>query len=249
MSKHLAVIFAGGTGSRMGLSALPKQFITVNDKPILIWTLEYFEQHPLIDEIYLACIEEWIGYTTNLLAEYRIKKVTAIVPGGKTAQHSIYHALIEARNNNPADAIVLIHDGVRPFISARLITNLIETVKTKGNAITCTPCHETIIICGEENKISDIPIRRHTFAAQAPQAFYLGDVLNAHDEIRKINPDYEDIVDACTLYGLLKREVAMVPGNIGNIKITRPEDVYILKGLLRYRESEEIILGHSLLDV
>jgi len=241
VTKNLAIIFAGGVGSRMGEPSLPKQFIEVYDKPVLIWTLECFEQHPQIDEIYLACKEEWIDHTKTLLVEFNINKVKTIVPGGETAQHSIYNALIEARGNNTEDAIVLIHDGVRPLITEKLITNLIEMTKAAGNAITCTPCHETIIVNDDEDTVSNVPIRRHTFAAQAPQAFFLGDIINAHDEMRRNNPDYRDVVDACTLYHLLGQKINMVTGNLDNIKVTMPEDVFIFKALLKHRASKETL--------
>ena len=245
--KSIAIIFAGGVGNRMGESALPKQYIVVQERPILIRTLDNFEQHPQIDEIYVACRKEWIDYTKDLFEEYRMTKVKSIVAGGETALHSIYNALVEARAHNSEEAIVLVHDGVRPLISKRLITDLIYTTKAKDNAITCTPCHETIIVSEDLDIVSSVPIRRHTFAAQAPQAFLLGDLIAAHDEIRKVNPQYKDIVDCCTLYNVLGKDITMVTGNIGNIKITRPEDVFILEGLIKYQRSEAI-LGLSLLD-
>ncbi|MCL1847093.1 MAG: 2-C-methyl-D-erythritol 4-phosphate cytidylyltransferase [Coriobacteriia bacterium] len=247
MTKNVAIIFAGGVGSRMGETVLPKQFIEVNDKPILIWTLEYFSNHDLIDEIYIACKEEWIDHATVLLADFKVEKIKAVIPGGLTAQHSIYNALLEARSNSTEDTIVLIHDGVRPFITEKLITKLIETAAEKGNAITYTPCQETIVVSEDGAKVNSVPIRRHTHSVQAPQVFFIDDIIAAHDEIRKINPNYEDIVDACTLFDMLGKGVNLVRGNIGNIKITRPEDVFILRGLMKYRENEGLF-GLSLLD-
>ena len=248
MTKNVAIVFAGGVGSRMGETALPKQYIEVYDKPILIWTLEHFENHSLIDEVYLACRKNWIDHTQALLSQYGINKVKSIVLGGETAQHSICNALLEARANNSDDTIVLIHDGVRPYITEKLITILIETTKEKGNAITYTPCQETIVISEDEKNVSKVPIRRHTLSVQAPQAFFIDDIINAHNEIRRVNADYKDIVDACTLFNMLGKTIHLVQGNIGNIKITRPEDVFILKGLLKFRENQDLF-GLSLLDV
>lgn len=238
MTRNVGIIFAGGVGSRMGDTALPKQFIDIDGKPVLIWTLECFDRHPRIDEIYLACKEEWIGHARDLLEQYQIRKVKAVVPGGGTAQHSIYNALTEARSHNAEDTIVLIHDGIRPFITDGLITDLIETAREKGNAITYTPCQETIVVSEDEVNMRDVPIRRHTFSVQAPQAFFIDDIISAHDEIRETNPGYDDVVDACTMYDMVGRSVNLVRGNVGNIKITYPEDVYILEGLFRYRESK-----------
>lgn len=247
MSKNIAVIFAGGVGSRMGETAKPKQLIEVYEKPILIWTVEYFERHREIDEIYLACKEELINETAQLFERFNISKLSAIVPGGDTAQHSIYNVLKRAQMTCDDNTIVLIHDGVRPFISESLITNLIQTAKEKGNAITYTPCQETIIVSEDACSVDSVPVRRKTFSAQAPQVFRLSDILEAHEEIRKRDSSYSDIVDSCTLFHLLGREINLVRGNIGNIKITRPEDVYILKALLKYRRDEEV-MGVSLLE-
>ena len=250
MTKNVAIIFAGGVGSRMGNVAVPKQFIEVNNKPVLIWTLEHFAKHPLVDEVYLACKEEWIEHTKELIVHHDVEKIKAVVAGGDTAQQSIYNALVEARAHNEGntkDIVVLIHDGVRPFITDVLIDHLVETAREKGNAITSTACHETIIVSDDGVNVNSVPIRRHTFAVQAPQAFFMDDLLEAHDTIRKTNPHYEDIVDACTLYHTLGKKINLVRGNVGNIKITNPEDVYVLEGLLNYRKSNEL-LGLPLLE-
>jgi len=232
----------------MGDGAIPKQYIEIDRKPILIWTLEIFEKHPLINEVYLACKEDWIAYTHILLKEFKISKVKAIVPGGETSQHSIYNALVKARYENTEDTVVLIHDGVPPFVSSKLIVSLVETARDKGNAITYTPCQETIVISTDEEEVDSIPIRRHTLAVQAPQAFFIDDIIGAHDEIRKANPSYEDIVEACTLYSSLGKKINLVLGNRGNIKVTKPEDTYILKGLMKFQKDGEL-LGLPLLEI
>jgi 2-C-methyl-D-erythritol 4-phosphate cytidylyltransferase len=246
--KNIAVIFAGGTGQRMGETTLPKQFLEVYEKPIIIWTLEYFEEHKEIDEIHIACKEDFVEHLENLIKEFKFEKIAAIVAGGSTAQDSIYKGLLSARKNNAENSIVLIHDGVRPFITKKLISKLIASVKKKGSGVTCTPCFETIMLSDDGIKINEVPLRKNSFAAQAPQAFRLGKIIEAHEKTRKTNPSYKDLVDACTLMRKLGEEVYMVQGNIGNIKITKPEDVYILKGLFKYRKSEEII-GISLLEL
>jgi 2-C-methyl-D-erythritol 4-phosphate cytidylyltransferase len=245
---NIAILFAGGVGRRMGsYRSTPKQFIEVGDKPVIIHTLEYFQAHRDIDAIYIACVGEWIGHMEKLVGQWGMTKVRRIVEGGETAQHSIYNALTAAREECGGESIALIHDGVRPFITERLISDVIESVRNFGSAITCTPSYETVIISLDEQNIIDVPPRKNMHSAQAPQAFPLDDIIEAHDEIRKINPQYEDVVDACTIYHLLGRKVHMVAGNRGNIKITRPEDVYMLKGLFEYRRGEEI-LGITLLE-
>ena len=237
---NIAIIFAGGTGSRMG-AGLPKQFLKINGKSILIHTLENFQNSKYIDKIYISCKLEYLDETKNEIKKFQITKVKAIVPGGKTGQDSIYNALSKAAEENPEDSIVLIHDGVRPCISDEVIDKNIKSVKENGSAITCTSCYETVILSEKGKEIESIPSRDIVYTAQAPQSFYLNDILQAHNIIRKTNPLYEGIVDSCTLYRKLNKKVFMIKGNRGNIKVTTPEDFYILRALLEYKESKQIL--------
>ena len=218
---------------------IPKQFLEINGKPILIHTLELFQEHDEIDKIYVSVLEEYIKKAEKLIRKYNIDKVVKVIPGGATAQDSIYLGLKAVESENPSDSIVLLHDGVRPFVSDETISKNIESVKEKGNAITCTACYETILLSHEGNKVDQVPYRKETFAAQAPQSFRLGDIIAAHDEIRKVNPTYEDMVDACTIMTTLGKDVHMIPGNRGNIKVTTPEDVYMFRALIQYKENEQ----------
>lgn len=235
---NIAIIFAGGKGVRMGCG-IPKQFLEINGKPILIHTLELFQEHDEIDKIYVSVLEEYIKKAEKLIRKYNIDKVVKVIPGGATAQDSIYLGLKAVEAENPSDSIVLLHDGVRPFVSDETISKNIQSVKEKGNAITCTACYETILLSHEGNKVDKVPYRKETFAAQAPQSFRLGDIIAAHDEIRKVNPTYEDMVDACTIMTTLGKDVHMIPGNRGNIKVTTPEDVYMFRALIQYKENEQ----------
>ena len=237
---NIAIIFAGGTGTRMG-AGLPKQFLQINGKPILIHTLDNFQESPEIDKIYIACKEDYIEHTKKEIEKFQITKVAGIVPGGATGQDSIYNALIQAYEENPADSIVLIHDGVRPFLTDQVIHDNIESVKKYGSAITCTPCFETIILSPNGQKIESAPSRDEAYTAQAPQSFFLGEIVDAHKKIRKINPTYDGVVDSCTLLRKLGKEIYIVKGNRGNIKVTTPEDFYILRALLQYKENEQIL--------
>jgi 2-C-methyl-D-erythritol 4-phosphate cytidylyltransferase len=118
---NIAVIFAGGAGQRMKTVSRPKQFLELNGKPIMVYTLDLFDNHPMIDGIVCVCIESWIPFLEKQLKKFEINKVKVIVPGGDTGQDSIYIGLKEAKKNCSSDDIVLIHDGVRPFINADLI--------------------------------------------------------------------------------------------------------------------------------
>ena len=238
---NIAIIFAGGIGQRLnnGENSTPKQFLKINDKPIIIRTLELFQTHKDIDKIYISIHPDYYEYMQKLVKYYYITKTAGIVNGGKTGQESIYNALKLAQKENPQDSIVLIHDGVRPNITEEVITKNIECTKKNGNAITCTSCFETILISENGINPEHVPYRKDTYAAQAPQTFHLGEVIEAHEITRKINPNYTDIVDTCTLYKTLNKKTFMVKGNRGNIKITTIEDLYILRALIRYKEDLE----------
>ena len=238
---NIAIIFAGGLGQRLnnGENSTPKQFLKINDKPIIIRTLELFQTHKDIDKIYISIHPDYYEYMQELVKYYYITKTAGIANGGKTGQESIYNALKLAQKENPQDSIVLIHDGVRPNITEEVITKNIECTKKNGNAITCTSCFETILISENGINPEHVPYRKDTYAAQAPQTFHLGEVIEAHEITRKTNPNYTDIVDTCTLYKTLNKKTFMAKGNRGNIKITTIEDLYILRALIRYKEDLE----------
>ena len=204
---NIAMIFAGGRGVRMG-SGIPKQFLEIHGKPVLVHTLELFQEHDMIDKIYISVLEDYIGKTQKLVDRYGLDKVVSIIPGGATAQDSIYNVLKDAEKENDGDSIVLLHDGVRPFVSYDTIKQNIESVQKYGSAITCTACYETILLSKSGEKVDSVPYRKDTFAAQAPQSFRLKDIIAAHDEVRAINPSYENMVDACTIMTTLGKRSA-----------------------------------------
>lgn len=238
---NIAIIFAGGTGQRLnnGENSIPKQFLKINEKPIIIHTLELFQNHHSIDKIYIAIHPDYYEYMQKLVKHYYITKTAGIVKGGATGQDSIYNALKLAQSENPEDSIVLIHDGVRPNITEDVITKNIECAKKNGNAITCTSCFETILVSENGKNPQHVPYRKHTYSAQAPQSFHLGEIVQAHESTRKVNPNYTDIVDSCTLFKTLNKPTYMIFGNRGNIKITTIEDLYILRAFIRYKEDLE----------
>lgn len=245
--KNIAIIFAGGSGARMG-SGLPKQFIEVEGKPIIVHTLELFEEHPLIDEIYIACKADYIKTLEKMVKKNMISKVVKIVAGGATGQDSIYNGLSAAFEDNGGDHLVLIHDGVRPNVTEETITANINAAKENGSAITCTKFFETPIVSKDGQIVEDSPNRETFYTAQAPQSFMLGDVFAAHNEIRKTNPSYEGIIDTCTLMRTVGKTVHMVEGNRGNIKVTTPEDLYMFRAMVEYRETQQA-LGLSAKDI
>lgn len=235
---NIAIIFAGGLGTRLK-NAIPKQFLEIEGKPILIHTLLNFQNHPEIDKIYISILAEYLDYTKDLIKKYNISKAASVVEGGSSAMESIYKALIEARKENLGDSIVLIHDGVRPVITDEVISKNIETVKKYKTAITAIPCNETILISKDGITPNIVPIRKETFKAQAPQGFLLDEIIEAHNSVKS----YENIVDNCTLYKTLGKNVHLIKGNFGNIKVTTKEDIYILKGILDFIKENNDNIG------
>lgn len=236
---NIAIIFAGGRGERLNADSIPKQFIDIDEKPLIIHTLMNFQNHKEIDKIYIAILPEYSKHMENLVKSYGIDKVKGIVNGGNSAQESIFNALISALNENPRDSVVLIHDGVRPILTDEVISRNIASVKEFGSAITCIPAHETVLVSKDGKTPDSVPFRREIYKGQAPQSFYLGEIVEAHEKIRKRSEKYKDMIDSCTIYHTLGRKTHLVEGNFGNIKVTTKEDVYILKGLLKMFKERE----------
>jgi 2-C-methyl-D-erythritol 4-phosphate cytidylyltransferase len=231
------LIFAGGSGTRMNSRGRPKQFLQFYGKELIIHTLENFENHPQIDNIVVVCIEDWIDYLKQILEKFGITKVKKIVPGGSTGQESIYKGLCAIKTFAPEDSVVLIHDGVRPFINEDVITNCIQSVKEHGSAITVVPAIETIVTL-EDNKIDTITDRSKCYHARAPQCFLLGNILDAHD--KAIKDGNINMIDSASLMKAYGYELWTVPGNVDNIKITTPADFYTFKALYEVRENQQI---------
>ncbi len=236
---NTAVIFAGGIGRRMNSRALPKQFLKLYGKEIIIYTLEQFENHEQIDRIVVACVEDWIPFLKDLVEKYRLAKVAAIVPGGETGQDSICAGLKAARELAPEqEQIVLIHDGVRPLIDEKTITDCIRSVKEHGSAITVAPAIETIIRVDDDRQVKDVIPRADCLMARAPQCFYLSDILEAHD--RAIREEKHDFIDSATLMKYYGHNLSVVDGPVENIKITTPMDFYTFRALFEARESSQL---------
>ncbi len=235
---NIALIFAGGTGQRMNTRSVPKQFLKLHGKPLIIYTLEQFENHPDIDGIVISCLESHMGYMRSLVEKYSITKVGNVVPGGETGQESIYHGLLAARELYPEDSIILVHDGVRPLIDEETITKNIESVKLNGNAITVTPAIETVTIDNNGNRLGQIVKRSRCQIAKAPQSFYLKDLLDAHEKAMAAHKlDYVDSASLMQHYG---HALYTVEGKPENIKITTPMDFYIFRAIEDARENSQI---------
>lgn len=239
---NIAVIFAGGSGQRMHSKDIPKQFLEMHKKPIIIYTLELFERHPEIDAIVIACIEEWINYLNDLIYKYRINKVKKIVPGGKTGQMSIYNGLIAADEISSGEkSVVLIHDGVRPLINSKVISDNITSVKRNGSAITTAVVKETILVVNEDEFIETVPDRSKSRIAKAPQSFWLDEILEMHHKAQA--EGMINYIDSCTMMKHYGHSLYLVDGPYENIKITTQDDFYTMRALIDAQEDQQLYRG------
>lgn len=238
---NIPVIFAGGSGSRMNTKSRPKQFLDLNGKPIIIYTIELFDNHPEIDAIVVVCLESWILFLEKMLKKFEINKVVKVIPGGISGQDSIYKGLCAAEEyaheQGDENAIVLIHDGVRPLITEETITDNIAKVKECGSCITTMPAIETVIVDRHDGML-DIPKRSDCMMARAPQSFYLKDIIGAH---RKSQAEgKKDFIDSCSLMSYYGFKLGLVQGPMENIKITTPTDYFVLRAMVEVHENQQI---------
>lgn len=236
---NTALIFAGGTGTRMKTTGRPKQFLEIYNKPIIIYTLEHFDQHPDIDNIVVVCLSGWIEYLKKQIDKFGLNKVKAIVEGGSTSQESTRIGLNTiAQFQNPKETIVLIHDGVRPLINADVISENIESVKKYGNAITVAPAIETIITTNDDGDANSVIDRNLCRLARAPQSFILEDIIRMHERARKDH--YDKMIDSASLMIHYGEKLHLVNGPSENMKITTPSDFYVFRAILEAKENSQI---------
>lgn len=233
----IALIFAGGTGRRMNSAATPKQFLPMHGKPVIVYTLEHFQEHEGIESIVIVCVKEWIQKMQRMADHYGIDKVRGIVPGGGTGHDSIYLGLEHMSRFAKDDDIVLIHDGVRPLITQELITENIEAVREHGSAITCEAVRESVVESRDGVSIRHVPERDHMYIAKAPQSFCFGDIYRVYCRAQKDGRKSIDSAHLCHMYGV---PMHMVKSPRHNMKITDPVDYYVCRALFDAMESESI---------
>lgn len=241
----VAVIFAGGSGARMGgQDGRPKQLIEVCGKPILAYTLEHFQAHPHVDSIYVVSLESCIPEVCHMMEVYGFGKVRAIVPGGTTAHASIVNGLRAAlQDGADRESVVFIHDGVRPMINAKLIDDNFRSVVAHGNAISSIPAFETVASVRVDAAVVDeVADRSRMHVLQAPQSFRLGEVydLNAVAERDGFIGRFVDQAHLMYHYG---QRLHLVPGLRGNVKITVPLDVVFFTHLVESGEYKLLLQG------
>lgn len=231
---NIAIIIAGGSGSRMGQD-IPKQFINVYDKPILIYTLESFQRHPMIDAIEVVCIEGWHDIVWAYAKQFNITKLKWIVPGGKTGQESIRNGVYNLEGKAEKNDTIIIHDGIRPLVEPSVLSDVIGKCKQYGNAVTSMPYNEQIFVIDEQDEtITNKYIPRETLRRVSTPQAYQFDLLN-----KKYHEAYEKEIG---IYGSSYTNTMMVElgvtlhfaaGSDKNIKLTTKDDLELFKAYLK----------------
>lgn len=236
---NIAILTAGGVGSRTHQD-LPKQFITVDNKPIIIYTLEAFQKHPNIDEIYVACLEGWDAVLNAYAKQFNITKLKRIVIGGKTGQGSIYNAMqaISEDHSDTSDIVILIHDGNRPMVSQDVITDNIVKQKMYGSAVTVIPTTEVVFV-SQDGQISNNALNREElWRTQTPHAYKFDELWKVHCQAQK--DGITNTAASCSLMQKYGYTTYFSKGSEKNIKITTVEDIEIFKALLNARNDSWI---------
>ena len=234
MGKNIALIIAGGIGARMGQD-IPKQFINVFDKPVIVYTMEAFQKHPEIDAIEIVCIDDWKGALAAYAKQFGIAKLENIVSGGKNGQDSIRNGLYDIiTRHSDDDDIVLIHDAIRPMVSSEIITDNISVCRKYGNAITVVPCTAAMLKTYDSLSSEEQVPRDYLKITQTPQAFFLNDIMYAHREA--LQKGITNSVASCTMYIELGRKLYLSKGSEKNLKLTTVEDIEIFKALLNAKK-------------
>ena len=214
-----AVILAGGVGSRMG-GDKPKQYLTVKDKPIIVYTIEKFFAVPDFEKIIVLCPKQWVEHTKNLIEKHiaPASDKIAVIEGGDT------------RNETIMNAIIVTHDSVRPFVTGRIIKENIEFAKQYGACDTVVPATDTIVEANDNTVISSIPDRSKMYQGQTPQSFNALKLKNIYNSLSDEEKDI--LTDAAKIFVIKGENVALVEGETFNMKITYPYDLKVAKSLL-----------------
>ncbi|GHV98480.1 2-C-methyl-D-erythritol 4-phosphate cytidylyltransferase [Lactobacillus nasalidis] len=236
---NIAIIIAGGVGKRMGQS-IPKQFININDKPVLVYTLESFQKHPQIDAIELVCLDGWQNVARAYAEQYGISKLKWIVTGGASGQESIRNGVYNLEGKAADDDVILIHDGVRPLLNSEVISDVIVKCQQYGNGVTSMPYNEQIFVIDENDEtVTEKYIPRETLRRVSTPQAYRFDLLD-----QKYHEAFEKKIG---IYGSAYTNTMMVDlgvklhfaaGSDMNIKLTTPENLDFFKAYLNTNHLE-----------
>lgn len=232
--KNIALVIAGGIGART-CQDIPKQFINVKDIPIIIYTLQAFQNHPQIDAIEVVCLDGWHDILKAYAKQFCITKLENIVNGGETGQDSIRNGLYDiAKRYQANDDIVLIHDSIRPMVSAEVISDNIRVCRTYGNATAVVPCTSVMLVTEDFTTSNNQIPRDNLKITQTPQAFFINELLDVHKKAMSMN--LLPSIASCALYIEMGKKVFFSLGSEKNIKITTTEDIEIFQSLLETKK-------------
>lgn len=229
---NIALITAGGIGNRMG-SEIPKQFMTIKDKPVLIYTLEAFQSHKEIEAIAVVCLSGWETVVLAYAEQYRINKLKWVFKGGESNQDSIHNGLFGLKEAGCGkDDIIIVHDGVRPLVSEKIISDNLATCRNYGYAVTGMICKEVIMEIKDGIVLPINTPRERLVQTQTPHTYYLGDLIKAHEYAKE--KGIIDTVAPCDMFAKIgEHSQHFVQGSEKNgLKLTRPEDIDIFKSLI-----------------
>ena len=215
---------------------IPKQFLTVNERPVIIYTLEAFEKHPEIDAIAVVCIEGWEQVLLAYAKQFCITKLIRVFPGGNSGQASIRNGVYGLEKYFKADDLVLIHDAIRPMVSAEIISDNIRVAREFGNAVTVIPCAEAMMQTDDGMTSTGSYPRDRLKRTQTPQAFRLGDICELHRQALEVG--ITNSVASCTLMIEMGKQVYFSVGSEKNIKLTTVEDIDIFKALMAAKRAD-----------
>lgn len=237
---NYAIILAAGVGQRMRNGGMPKQFLKLMGKPIIIYTLEKFEESKEIDQVIVVCHGGYVEHMQNIIQLHQISKADKVIVGGNDRQSSLKRGLETVLENGgcPED-VVVIHDGVRPLLNLSTIQENIRVARQYGCAVTVHPVTETVVITDtEEADIADFKKRTDTYSMTSPQTFQLGKITEAYEKTDRMEQMGMPLLDAAMVYAKAGGEVHLVKEQGANIKITTPEDYYFLKAMLELEENK-----------
>ncbi|MDD6728073.1 MAG: 2-C-methyl-D-erythritol 4-phosphate cytidylyltransferase [Eubacteriales bacterium] len=233
------VILAGGIGSRMGGNK-PKQYLTVKNKPIIIYTIEKFFAVPELEKIIVLCPKQWVEHTKNLIEKHIAPAADriAVIEGGETRNETIMNAIdfIDGEGNLNEETIIVTHDSVRPFVTNRIIEENIQFAKEYGACDTVVPATDTIVEALDNTVISSIPDRSKMYQGQTPQSFNAMKLKNMYNALT--DEEKNILTDAAKIFVIKGEKVALVQGETYNMKITYPYDLRVAKSLLEDEEND-----------
>ncbi len=233
--RTVAIILAGGTGQRMG-APIPKQFLEIKGKPIIVHTIDNFEKNSNVDDVLIVCNSDWIGQFKEMAGRYGLKKVRWVVPGGDTSHDSTRNGIFHLRDVLGPDDYIIIHDAARPLLPQKAIDDMMAVARDKGNASLAIPCYETVIYTDDQKSGDRELDRSKLMRVQTPQAYRYGEILPLYEQAEREGRHdfvYADLV--AIHYGV---RVYFSKGFMNNIKVTSPEDIPLCESLMDFDEAQ-----------